>query len=182
MAPKHTKGLVKRDAIAVMYEYVEAILMAMLLLVVLFTFCFRVAGVIGDSMEPNLSGGDRLILQTHVNELAYGEIVVVNRYTEEPLIKRVIGKAGDTILIEEKTGNVYRNGILLEESYIDGITEPKGLSGEVTVPAGCLFVMGDNRGVSKDSRSEEIGMVSEHDVVGKAILRIWPFKSFGWIS
>ncbi len=182
MRARHAKNIYGEDEkpsfIATLYEYTEAIVFAMVLLVVLFTFCFRVAGVKGTSMEPNLSTHDRLILNVHFYEPAYGDIVVINRYTDDPLIKRVIGVTGDTIRIDQSTGEVYRNGIVLDEPYLNCTTSPKELAGEVTVPEGCIFVMGDNRGVSKDSRSTEIGMVDIEDVVGKAILRIWPLNKF----
>ncbi len=183
MHARHAKRLYGDDGkigfTAALYEYAEAMLFAMVLLIVLFTFCFRVAGVEGSSMEPNLYGNDRLILNVHFYEPAYGDIVVINRYTEDPLIKRVIGLEGDTIRIDATSGEIYRNGTLLEEGYINCPTFPKELADEVTVPAGHLFVLGDNREVSKDSRSLEIGMVDEEDVVGKAILRVWPLYKFG---
>lgn len=166
----------------VLYEYIEAIVVAMVLLVILFTFCFRVAGVKGSSMEPNLADGDRLILGVHFYEPEYGDIVVVKRYTQDPLIKRVIGVAGDTIRIDEKKGVVYRNDVELKEPYILDTTTPKELTEEVTVPEGYIFVMGDNRGVSKDSRSVEIGMVDVNDIVGQAILRVWPLDKFGFLE
>lgn len=169
----------KNGFLVTVYEYAEAIVCAMVLLVLLFTFFFRVAGVEGGSMEPSLSENDRLILGVHFYEPSYGDVVVINRYTEDPLIKRVIAVAGDTIRIEESTGGVYRNGVLLEEPYLNGTTSPKELTGEVTVPEGYIFVMGDNRAVSKDSRSTEIGMVDVEDVVGKVIFRVWPLNKFG---
>ncbi len=168
----------KKGILAVVYEYTEAFLLAMVLLVVLFTFCFRVVGVHGDSMKPNLLNGDRLILKTHFYEPSCGDIVVVNRYTDKPLIKRVIAVGGDTVYIDAQTGEVYRNGVLLNETYIQGETLPKDMTDEVTVPQGCVFLMGDNRSISKDSRSEEIGMVRVEDIVGCAILRVWPLSSF----
>ncbi len=167
------------DRISVLYDYIEAFVVAMVLLVLVFTFLVRAAGVQGDSMKPNLQTGDRLILSVHFYEPKHGDIVVINRYTEDPLVKRVIGLAGDRIRIEKETGRVYRNGELLNEPYLSGATLPVDLTEEVTVPDGALFVMGDNRSISKDSRDQEIGMVPETDVVGKAIFRIWPPRSFG---
>lgn len=181
MRGKHYKrfdGGSKKSIFAVLYEYAEVFLLAMVLLVVLFTFCFRVAGVTGTSMEPNLSNGDRLILKTHFYEPVCGDIVVVNRYIDEPLIKRVIALGGDTVRIDASTGTVYRNGVALNETYIKGVTLPKDMTGEVTVPQDCVFLMGDNRSISKDSRSEEIGMVRVEDIVGRAVLRVWPLSSF----
>ncbi len=164
------------------YEYAETILVAMLLLVLLFTFVFRVAGVVGDSMLPTLQTQERLILTTHFYEPSRGDIVVIDRYTQEPLIKRVIGVAGDTILIDGVNGIVYRNGEALVEKYVSGPTSPKEMEGEVVIPEGYIFVLGDNRGVSKDSRSAEIGLVDTEDVVGKAVLRVWPLNRFGVVK
>ena len=165
--------------VATLYEYVESFLTAMILLVLLFTFLFRVAGVKGTSMQPNLQQQDRLILQVHFYKPQYADIVVINRYTDEPLIKRVVGLPGDTIRIDPATETVYRNGEPLTETYTPYSTAPRELTGEVTVPEGHLFVMGDNRPVSKDSRYADIGMIRQADVVGKAIFRISPLSSFG---
>ncbi len=168
--------------LAAVYEYAETILFAMLLLVLLFTFIFRIAGVVGGSMEPTLYTQERLILTTHFYEPTHGDIVVIDRYTQEPLIKRVIGVAGDTIRIDGANGIVYRNGEALEEGYVSGPTSPKEMEEEVTVPAGYIFVLGDNRAVSKDSRSKEIGLVDTEDVVGKAVWRVWPINRFGAVK
>lgn len=165
--------------VAILYEYVDALIVAMVLLVLIFTFLVRIAGVQGNSMQPNLQTGDRLILSVHFYQPQYGDIVVINRYTEDPLVKRVIGLSGDRIRIDRDTGKVYRNGEVLVEPYLTVSTPPRDLTDEVTVPEGSLFVMGDNRTVSKDSRSREVGMIPESDVVGKAIWRIWPLPSFG---
>ncbi len=164
------------------YEYAETILFAMLLLVLLFTFVFRVAGVVGDSMQPTLYTQERLILTTHFYKPSHGDIVVIDRYTQDPLVKRVIGVAGDTIRIDGVNGIVYRNGEPLTEKYVSSPTSPKDMEGEVTVPEGYIFVLGDNRGVSKDSRSEEIGFVDTEDVVGKAVWRVWPMNRFGLVK
>lgn len=171
-----------KNFLMTVYDYAESVLFAMLCLVLLFTFVFRVAGVVGGSMEPTLYTTERLLLTTHFYEPAHGDIVVIDRYTQEPLIKRVIGVAGDTIRIDGMTGIVYRNGEALVERYISGSTSPKEMQGEVTIPDGYIFVLGDNRGVSKDSRSQEIGLVDTEDVVGKAVWRLWPIRRFGAVK
>lgn len=190
MSARHAKktndvtqtAVVKPSFLSTIYEYVETVLFAMLLLVILFTFLFRVAGVKGGSMEPTLYTTERLLLTTHFYEPTHGDIVVINRYTEDPLIKRVIGVAGDTIRIDAATGIVYCNGEALQEPYVSAATDPKELIGEITVPEGYIFVMGDNRPVSKDSRSAEIGLVDTESVVGKAVWRLWPLNRFGAVK
>ena len=95
----------------------------------------------------------------------------------EPLIKRVIAVGGDTLSIED--GQVYLNGELLSEPYLNQTTPAFELSGTVTVPEGHVFVMGDNRWDSHDSRWNDIGFVEVGDIVGKVFWRIWPLSSFG---
>jgi signal peptidase I len=171
----------KSSFLEIVYDYVATFLTAMVLLVSVFTFCFRLAAVSGSSMESTLLHNDRVLLFSHFYEPDYGDIVVINRYGDEPLIKRVIAKAGDTVLIDDNSGFIYRNGQLLKETYTKQRTTPGDLNGVVTVPEGKLFVLGDNRGISKDSRDSSIGMVREDDVVGKAVFRIWPLSRFGRI-
>ena len=109
-----------------------------------------------------------------------GDIVVVDRYTEDSLVKRVVAKGGDTLTITDSY-HVYVNGELLEEPYTRGVTVPRDIKGPVVIPEGCYFVMGDNRTVSKDSRMNEIGIVSEKDIVGKVVFRFWPLDSAGGV-
>lgn len=165
-----------------LYEWVEAAIFSLICVTLVFTFFFRIVGVDGESMMTTLMNRDRLIL----SELAYtperGDIIVINRYVEEPLIKRVIGLPGDTIYIDGDTQVVYRNGERLDEPYVHGLpTPPREMEGEITVPDGHLFVMGDNRVNSKDSRYKEVGTNSK-DVMGKAVYRLWPFSAIGSIE
>ncbi len=170
-----------RQLVAPVYDWLSAMIVALTVLVLLFTFCFRIVGVDGESMVPTLQDGDRLVLISAVHTYAAGDVVVVDRYTKEPLIKRVIAVAGDTIDIRSDY-TVMINGQILQEPYIQGTTVLRDFSGPITVPDGYLFVMGDNRSVSLDSRSAEVGMVSVKDVVGVARLRIWPLKRFGAVG
>ena len=158
-----------------------------LLLIVMFLALRLVIGfsfVTGDSMEPTLHEGQRLVLRQIGYEPQYGDIVVVDRTQdgEEPLVKRVIGKAGDVIYIDFNTHEVWRNDELLDEPYIN---EPTALSGDLTfptrVPEGCVFVMGDNRNHSLDSRDSSVGMVDERRVMGEAVFRIYPLDKIGGI-
>ncbi len=162
------------------YEWVSTMIVSLLVLVVLFIFVLRVVRVEGDSMDKTLQSGDQLLLMTCVTEYRRGDIVVVDRYSVEPLVKRIVAVGGDTLRIDTD-GFVYLNGSLLGEPYASAFTPQKDCVETVVVPEGHVFLMGDNRLVSKDSRSNEIGMVLEKDIVGKAIFRIGPFSSFGGI-
>lgn len=179
---KHNKHLFRlnsrRAAIAV-YDWMGAVVAALIAIVVVLTYVLRVVGVDGDSMVPTLQDEDRLLLTYNSSHYAQGDIIVIDRYSEEPLIKRVIAVGGDTIEIVNT--KVYVNDVELAEPYIQGTTVARDLKGKTVVPAGYLFVMGDNRSISKDSRMEEIGLISVKDVVGKARWCIWPPASFGSI-
>ncbi|MBQ8683271.1 MAG: signal peptidase I [Clostridia bacterium] len=150
----------------------HALVVSLVAIVLLFTFAVRIVAVDGDSMLPTLQDHDRLLLSCFADRYDAGDIVVVDRYTDDPLIKRVIAVAGDTVRIDNN--RLYINGIYQQEEYIIGYTVQRDLTEEVTVPAGCVFVMGDNRTISKDSRMHEIGMVSCKDIVGRVVCRVWP--------
>ncbi|WP_294500752.1 signal peptidase I [uncultured Gemmiger sp.] len=166
-------------------EWIDSLVFAAVALALVFTFGVRIVQVDGSSMNPGLVNGERLLLSSLPYEPEYGDVVVIDSYTNygKLLIKRVIGKEGDVINIDFDTGVVYRNGEPLDEPYT---AEPtylyEGVDFPLTVPDGMLFIMGDNRNNSKDSRSPEIGFVSEGDVLGKAVLRLTPFDKFGLIS
>ena len=163
--------------IHLLFDWLGALVTALAVLVVLFIFLFRVVEVDGESMLKTLNDKDRLVLWTIGYQPEQGDIVVVDRYTAAPLIKRVIGLEGDTVRVEEDA--VYVNGLRLEEPYLDGSYPniPNGM--EVTVPDGCVFVMGDHRNNSTDSRSESVGCVREENLVGKVIFRFYPFDAIG---
>ena len=168
------------DAAAAAYEWVEAAIFALVCVVLVFTFLFRIVGVDGESMQNTLMNHDRLILTRLPYTPERGDIVVINRYVEEPLIKRVIALEGNTVGIDAEAGRVVLNGETLEEPYAHYPTFPGAdFSGEVTVPEGCVFVLGDHRTDSKDSRSAEVGFVRVEDIVGKAVFSLWPFGPIG---
>ena len=165
--------------LGVCYDVVEVLVASLACIVLLFTFLFRVVGVEGDSMMDTLYGGDRLILCPALSSPDRGDIVVINRYTDEPLVKRVIGVAGDTLEIDEELHRVRLNGELLDEPYVQYPTPAYDMTGEVAVPEGYVFVMGDHRNDSHDSRAADIWLVPVDDIVGWAAFLIWPPQRIG---
>ncbi len=155
------------------FDFVATIAGSIAAVMLILTFLFRVVTVDGESMLPNLQNGDRLILTDVTGTYERGDIVVVSREDDDPLVKRIIAVAGDTIDLQN--GNVYLNGDLLEEPYIDQETydvSPEPPDFPLTVPAGYVFVMGDNRGNSLDSRSEEVGLVETQRILGKTMIHL----------
>jgi signal peptidase I len=163
-------------------EWYEALISAALVLVLVFSFFFRIIQVDGSSMVPTLVNGDKLIVWGAGYTPQRGDVVIVDSYTSygKPLVKRVIAKGGDTISIDYDAGTVEVNGELLQEDYI---AAPTHLGYDVefpyTVPEGTVFVMGDNRNNSTDSRDSRVGCVDERDIMGAAMLRILPFGKIG---
>ena len=162
-----------------LYEWVQALVCSVLAVVLLFTFVVRLIGVDGHSMVPTLQDGDRLLVLNAMldNDYEYGDIVVLRKDTfmEEPIVKRVIATEGQTVDIDFASGSVYVDGELLEEDYINEPTYvEEGTEFPLTVPEGSIFVMGDNRNHSSDSRSSDLGTVDTRYVIGKAVFLLFP--------
>ena len=162
-----------------LYEWAQALVCSVLAVVLLFTFVIRLIGVDGHSMVPTLQDGDRLLVLNAMldNDYGYGDIVVLRKDTflEEPIVKRVIATEGQTVDIDFVSGAVYVDGELLEEDYINEPTYvEEGTEFPLTVPEGSIFVMGDNRNHSSDSRSSDLGTVDTRYVIGKAAFLIFP--------
>ncbi len=173
---------------AEIYEWMEAIAFALAIVVILFTFVFRVVSVSGKSMDTSLASGDRLLVNSMFYELEQGDIVIVvkeNEHTNDPIIKRIIACPGQTVRYDSSTHVVYVDGQPLDESaYVDADKNGGAsawLSEEVTLGEDEYIVMGDNRQVSFDSRNEALGAVSKDDILGKVMFRIYPFDSIGAI-
>ena len=161
------------------YEWVQALVCSVLAVVVLFTFVIRLIGVDGHSMVPTLQDGDRLLVLNSLlyDDYQYGDIVVLRKDTflDEPIVKRVIATAGQTVDIDFNTGSVYVDGALLKENYINELTYlEEGTEFPLTVPEGSIFVMGDNRNHSSDSRDSRLGTVDTRYVIGKAVFLAFP--------
>jgi signal peptidase I len=184
-AEKPGSSSAKKEA----WEWVKALLVAAVLVFLIRWLLFAPFIVDGPSMEPNFYTGERLI----VNKLIYdfrkphrGEVIVFHATPEKDYIKRVIALPGERIKVEGD--NVYINGKILDEPYIRDAEERAKRNGssynirnfpEQTVPDGEIFVMGDNRSNSQDSR--DIGPVSYDKVVGRADLIFWPLSKIHWI-
>ncbi len=179
-------------------DWVETIIFAFFVVILIFTFLLRVANVDGESMLPTLVDGDRLIVSHLFYEPAAGDIVIVNNdkgniYDNtgnkietidglgKIIVKRIIAVGGQEVNIDFDTGDVFVDGNKLDEQYIAEATkmDEGGHQYPVVVPEGYVFVMGDNRMNSTDSRDARVGFVEEEDVLGKVIVRIFPFDSIG---
>lgn len=168
---------------SVLREYAEAIVIAVILALFIMTFIARSFSVDGSSMYPTLHHGERLL----VDEITYrfrepqrGDIVVF-KYPANPkakFIKRVIGLPGDTVLIRD--GTLLLNGEPLSEPYLG--ERMVGDYGPYVVPPGTVFVLGDNRNYSEDSRYRDVGYVPRDYMVGRAVLRFWPLNRIGVIK
>ncbi len=188
--PKHSKKAESKSWLSTWYELMGNVAVALIIVTVLFSFCFRQVVVDGASMNDTLAHGDRLLLQTIFYSVERGDIVVVyqENYPKKPLIKRVIATGGDTLVLKPNAnsgmGEVYlkkaekNDWELLNEPYVHyplmwGVWGSRETT-EITVPEGQVFVMGDHRNDSHDSRA--IGCIKETDVVGGVLFSLVPFK------
>ena len=169
-----------------MYLHDLVFLIAGVLLV--FSLLFRVVVVSGPSMNQTLVNGDRILLLSNVfyKDPQYGDIIVACKDSYDngsPIIKRVIATEGQTVDIDFVEGIVYVDGIALDEPYTNTPTnQSEGITFPLVVDEGCVFAMGDNRNISKDSRSTEIGLIDTREILGKAIFIFFPGKYEGEID
>ena len=162
------------------YEWVQALVCSVLTVVLIFTFAVRIVRVSGESMRETLQDQDMLVVLNNwlCGGYEQGDIVILQRddfYGGEPIVKRVIATEGQTVDIDFDAGVVYVEGAALEEPYTREPTwTQEGTEFPLTVPEGCVFVMGDNRNDSDDSRDSALGPVDTRCVLGRALLLAVP--------
>ncbi|MBO5570911.1 MAG: signal peptidase I [Clostridia bacterium] len=174
------RRLRKREAVHKRIGHVVAILLTAAAVTVLFAMLYLpMLMVVGESMTPSLSEGE-IVVSLKGSKFQKGDVVAFN-FNNQILVKRVIADAGEWVDIDED-GNVYVNNVLLKEPYV---TEKAFGNTDITlpyqVPDGQIFVMGDHRATSADSRSTSIGCISRPQIVGRILWRIWPFNRIGII-
>lgn len=190
----------KRRAAAEVFDWFDTVITSIVAVIVIFSLFTRLSTVDGDSMKPTLWDKERLMITDFLYAPEHNDIVVLwneNLFNEDTgrygkaIVKRVVGVPGDTIELDISTGSVYRNGEKLSQEIKDGLLYEDGhaindyttlkwdMPSSVTVPEGHIFVMGDNRNNSIDSRDNRVGLVDMNNIVGKAYLRVAPFDRFG---
>lgn len=180
---EHGETEPEQDAGRDLYEWIQALVTSVLTVVLLFTFVVRMIGVEGHSMVPTLQEGDRLLVLSSLlyHHYQYGDIVILRKesFSRDPIVKRVIATEGQTVDIDFEAGAVTVDGTLLDEPYINELTfTPEGTEFPLTVPEGCIFVMGDNRNASTDSRSTRLGTVDTRYVIGRAVMIVFPGEDY----
>lgn len=184
MKEKNTKKE-KNPFINTVFDIVSIVATAVIAVGICFSFLFRTIQVSGRSMWPTLEDGEQIILQSVYKEPQNGDIVVTAQPNESPiiedvLIKRIIATEGQTVSLELNPSgryyDVYVDGVKLDEPYIsEPVIRLLDYREPVTVPEGYVYVMGDNRNGSTDSRDDRIGMIREEYIMGKAVFRTAPF-------
>jgi len=172
------------------YEWTGLLVFSLVAFLLLATFVFRSVSVDGSSMLSTLINGERLLVTSYPYTPQRGDIVIVSRENRAPLVKRIIAVGGDVLIIDADEHKVYLNGDELIEPYVYDSLQADGSysdesdfwakSSHWEVPQGHVFVMGDNRRWSSDSR--DIGYIENHRIIGKAFFRLFPFERFGEIG
>ena len=162
------------------YDWIYCLSVALIICVVIFAFFIRLIDVRGTSMNPTLNNNDKMLVSGLFYEPKVGDVVVFKKDEYDPeraLVKRVIATEGQVINMDFDHGIVYVDGVPIAEDYImEPTTNKIDFIGPQTVPEGCVFVMGDNRNASTDSRKKEIGMVDTRLILGRAYAVVYPLS------
>ena len=180
MDSKNPSGAKSR---AEVYDWIQCIIFALVFCVLLFVFAVRMVNVVGHSMVPTLEQSDKVVISNLFYHPKQGDVVVLRKQTlmQEPIVKRIIATEGQTVDIDFDDGVVYVDGKALDEPYVnEPVHDRENFEGKITVPEGCVFVMGDNRANSADSRYHQDdsshGLVPVSDVVGVGLVKYWPLN------
>ncbi len=172
------------DVRAEIYDWLLCVVSAVVVCVLVFTFLVRLVGVVGTSMVPTLHEGDYVVTSKLFYEPKQGDIVILRKksFDERAIVKRVIAVCGQTVNIDFDAGVVYVDGQALVEDYVNAPTyRSLDFNGEITVPEGCVFVLGDNRNESLDSRRSTLGCVDERYIIGRGYMVLLPFRDIKFL-
>lgn len=184
MDSKNPSGAKGRAEVEV-YDWIQCIIFALVFCVLLFVFAVRMVNVVGHSMVPTLEQNDKVVISNLFYHPKQGDIVVLRKQTlmEEPIVKRIIATEGQTVDIDFDDGVVYVDGKALDEPYVnEPVHDRENFEGKITVPEGCVFVMGDNRNASTDSRDARLGCVDERYIMGRVYFTLFPVKNIGVVK
>lgn len=168
-----------------MYDILRSVFISASILILIITFVFTMVIVDGRSMQHTLESGDKIIVTKMGYQPKDGDVIVVGKSEEgysKPIVKRVIATEGQTLKIDFENQQVIVDGKVLDEPYISSETIEGTAEIPEVIPKGYVFVMGDNRYISMDSRYKDIGLVNVDDIVGKAVFVLFPFDRFGFIE
>ena len=173
------------NARAEVYDWIQCIIFALVFCVLLFVFAVRMVNVVGHSMVPTLEQNDKVVISNLFYHPKQGDVVVLRKQTlmQEPIVKRIIATEGQTVDIDFDDGVVYVDGKALDEPYVnEPVHDRENFEGKITVPEGCVFVMGDNRNASTDSRDARLGCVDERYIMGRVYFTLFPVKNIGVVK
>ena len=182
MDSKNPSGAKRR---AEVYDWIQCIIFALVFCVLLFVFAVRMVNVVGHSMVPTLEQSDKVVISNLFYHPKQGDVVVLRKQTlmQEPIVKRIIATEGQTVDIDFDDGVVYVDGKALDEPYVnEPVHDRENFEGKITVPEGCVFVMGDNRNASTDSRDARLGCVDTRYIMGRVYFTLFPVKNIGVVK
>ena len=183
-----------------LFEWLQLLVIVLIAVIGLFTFVVGVVGVDGSSMYPTLEHQDLMLVRRIAYEPEDGDVIVLRKdgaFDDRALVKRVIATGGQTVYIDYNTNLISVDGVIIDEPYLNYEYDSRYgddylalrydldsayVNQEFVVPEGYVFVCGDNRNHSSDSRVSELGLVDERYIIGEVMLVFWPFTNFGLVE